>query len=71
MAEAGLAAEPDDLFVGGLVAVAALAVAADEDPPGGASMGVVVERADDRGCEATRAVLPPLRVTLRTRWPWP
>jgi hypothetical protein len=41
--QAGLAAEPADLFAGGLVAVAALAVAGDEDPAGGAAVDVVVE----------------------------
>ena len=45
--EAGGAAEPADLLVGGLVAVAALAVAAEEDRSGGAAGEVVVEGPDD------------------------
>jgi len=46
--EAGVAAELGDLLVGCLVAVAALAVAADEDAAGGAAVEVVVEGPGDR-----------------------
>ena len=49
--EVSLAAEPAELGVGQPVAVAALTGPAEEDAAGGAAGQVVVERADDRGCE--------------------
>src|SRR4051812_32075089 len=49
--EAGVPAESSELGVGEPIAVAALALAAGEDGSGGAAGEVVVEGADDGGCE--------------------
>lgn len=68
--EASGAAETGQLLVRAAIRVAGGAVPCEEQRSAGALLEVGVEASDDRGASATRPALPPLRVTLSTRWPW-